>query len=99
MFGKKDGHTDWVATCDYTADGRVLSGGMDKKLCLWDAKTVRCSELTGHNSSISKVKVDQSNIAVSASYDASLLIWNIDTHECLGGLFKGHKDAVLTFEW
>jgi len=28
-----------------------------------------------------------------------LLVWNLDTYECLGGLFKGHKDAVLTFEW
>ena len=40
LFGKKDGHTDWVAAVDYTSDGRVLSGGMDKKLCLWDAKSV-----------------------------------------------------------
>ena len=39
-------------------DGRVLSGGMDKLLCLWDAKVVKCQNLTGHNGSISKVKVD-----------------------------------------
>ena len=26
-------------------DGRILSGGMDKLLCLWDAKVVKCSNL------------------------------------------------------
>lgn len=80
-------------------DGRVLSGGMDKLLCLWDAKAVRCTNLSGHNGSISKVKVDQHNIAVSAGYDSSLLVWNLDTKECLQGLFSGHKDSVMEFEW
>lgn len=43
--------------------------------------------------------VDQNNIAVSSAYDASLLVWNLDTLECVNGLFKGHKDACLTFQW
>ncbi len=63
-------------------DGRVLSGGMDKLLCLWDAKLVKCVNLTGHNGSISKVQVDDNNIAVTAAYDSSLLVWNLDTREC-----------------
>ena len=38
-------------------------------------------------------------MAISTSYDASLLLWDLKTKECLQGLFKGHKDAVTTFEW
>mmetsp|Transcript_31016 Transcript_31016/g.30478 ORF Transcript_31016/g.30478 Transcript_31016/m.30478 type:complete len:99 (+) Transcript_31016:269-565(+) len=72
---------------------------MDKLLCLWEPKVVRCKNLTGHNGSISKVKVDQNNVAVTAAYDSALLIWNLDTSECLQGLFNGHKDAVMEFEW
>jgi WD40 repeat protein len=45
------------------------------------------------------VKVDQHNIAVTAAYDSSLLVWNLDTLECVSGLFNGHKDAVMEFEW
>lgn len=60
---------------------------------------VKCSNLTGHNGSISKVKVDDNNVAISAAYDSSLLVWNLDTSECLQGLFQGHKDAVMEFEW
>ena len=43
--------------------------------------------------------MDQFNIAVTAAYDSSLLIWNLDTLECLQGLFNGHKDSVMEFEW
>jgi WD40 repeat protein len=70
LFSKRYGHTDWVTTCALLSDGRVLSGSMDKRLCLWDKGIVQCKDLVGHNGSISKVKVDSSNIAISASYDS-----------------------------
>ena len=99
LYSKRYGHTDWVTTCAFLNDGRVLSGSMDKRLCLWDKSAVKCSDLVGHNGSISKVKVDANNVAVSASYDASLLVWTLDSLECANGLFNGHKDAVMEFEW
>ena len=82
-----------------TPDGRVVSGSMDKQLCLWDRSAVKCSNLVGHNGSISKVQVDASNIAVSAAYDSSLLVWKLDRLECVQGLFNGHTDAVMEFAW
>ena len=60
---------------------------------------MRCSNLVGHNGSISKVMVDNSNVAVSAAYDSSLLVWQLDRLECAQGLFNGHTDAVMEFEW
>ena len=99
MYNKRFGHTDWVTTCAYVADGRILSGSMDKRLCLWDSKVVRSNDLMGHNGSISKVKVDNQNVAISAAYDSALLIWKLDSLECAMGLFKGHKDSVTEFEW
>jgi WD40 repeat protein len=80
-------------------DGRVWSAGMDNKLCLWDAKAVRCKTMQGHNSTISKIISDERNVGISASYDSSLLVWNLDNIECLQGLFNGHKEAVVEFEW
>lgn len=88
-----------MTTVDYLSDGRILSGSMDKQLCLWDKSAVKCSNLVGHNGSISKVKVDSSNIAVSAAYDSSLLVWRLDGLECVQGLFNGHSDAVMEFAW
>jgi len=72
---------------------------MDNLLCLWDAKRVMCKTMMGHNSTISKIDTDERNIGVSASYDSSLLVWNLDSSECVQGLFNAHKDAVVEFAW
>ena len=42
LYNKKFGHTDWVTSCAFLQDGRVLSAGMDNLLCLWDSKVVKC---------------------------------------------------------
>ena len=66
---------------------------------MWDKRAVRCDDLCGHKGSISKVQVDKTGTGLSASYDGSLLVWDLGSKECLKGLFKGHKDAVTTFAW
>ena len=50
---------------------------MDSILCYWDAKGVRCDTLFGHQGSVSKVITDDTYVAISASYDATLIIWFI----------------------
>ena len=99
LYTKRYGHTDWVTSTKFLRDGRVWSAGMDNLLCLWDAKILRATNMAGHNSTISKIMVDDFNVGISSSYDASLLVWNLDTLECLQGLFNGHKDAVMEFAW
>ena len=61
------GHREWVTCVAFTADGKVLSGGMDSMLCLWTG--TRAQRLEGHNASVSALKVDERNIAISGSYD------------------------------
>lgn len=48
LFGKKYGHKEWITTCHHLQDGRLLSGGMDSMLCLWDATGVRCDHIKSH---------------------------------------------------
>ena len=59
-------------------DGRVISGGMEGFICLWDKTGVRCDFLKGHNTSITKILSDDRNVAISGSYDYTLRIWAID---------------------
>ena len=50
LYTKKYGHTEFVTTLAHVpTDGRILSGGMDSKLCLWTSKGVKCDELLGHS--------------------------------------------------
>jgi WD40 repeat protein len=97
LYNKKFGHTEWVTTCVYLQDGRILSGGMDSKLCLWHASALRCDDLLGHTGSISQVDV-HGGIAVSASYDRTLRVWDCDRRTCLSTL-KGHGNPVTSFAW
>lgn len=99
LYGKQYGHTEWITCCDYLQDGRILSGGMDGKLCLWDKKGVRAVDLKGHMASISAVKAGaQGSLAVSASYDKTLMLWNVNRLQTkAAACLKGHKGPVLGF--
>lgn len=61
LYGGKYGHGEWVTSVCYVGDGsgRVVSAGMDGKICLWSTKPVgrqfTCSDLIGHFGSVSLV--------------------------------------------
>lgn len=98
LYTKKFGHTEWVTTCRFLGDGRIISGGMDSKLCLWHASALRCDDLLGHTGSISEVDVNDDNIAVSAAYDRTLRVWNCNEKRCIATL-TGHSNPVMSFAW
>eukprot|EP00929_Paragymnodinium_shiwhaense_P112351 TRINITY_DN80609_c0_g1_i1.p1 TRINITY_DN80609_c0_g1~~TRINITY_DN80609_c0_g1_i1.p1 ORF type:complete len:657 (+),score=110.54 TRINITY_DN80609_c0_g1_i1:158-2128(+) len=99
LYSKRCGHSEWVTTVSHCPDGRVLSGGADSKLCLWNASGVVCVDLTGHMGSISKVRVDgQGRLAVSAAYDRTLGVWDLRSKTSVATC-TGHNAPVLDFVW
>eukprot|EP01012_Entosiphon_sulcatum_P050046 TRINITY_DN68800_c0_g1_i1.p1 TRINITY_DN68800_c0_g1~~TRINITY_DN68800_c0_g1_i1.p1 ORF type:complete len:516 (-),score=31.20 TRINITY_DN68800_c0_g1_i1:32-1579(-) len=99
LYSKRYGHTEWVTTCCYLPDGRILSGGMDSKLCLWSSSLVKCDDLLGHKASISKVEANSQGVAISASYDRNLLVWDCaGVGNCIQTL-SGHRQPVMDFVW
>ncbi|KAF1781917.1 hypothetical protein PC129_g7944 [Phytophthora cactorum] len=77
LYTKKFGHTEWVTCVTHLPDRRVVSGGMDSKLCLWDATGVKCEDLLGHSGSVSCVLSLNDEMALSAGYDKMLRLWNV----------------------
>eukprot|EP00644_Phytophthora_capsici_P000510 jgi/Phyca11/540405/estExt2_Genewise1Plus.C_PHYCAscaffold_40937 len=77
LYTKKFGHTEWVTCVTHLSDRRVVSGGMDSKLCLWDASGVKCEDLLGHSGSVSCVLALNDEMLVSAGYDKMLRLWNV----------------------
>eukprot|EP01062_Namystynia_karyoxenos_P050724 TRINITY_DN39591_c0_g1_i1.p1 TRINITY_DN39591_c0_g1~~TRINITY_DN39591_c0_g1_i1.p1 ORF type:complete len:480 (+),score=152.06 TRINITY_DN39591_c0_g1_i1:86-1525(+) len=98
LYTKKCGHSEWVTCCSYLADGRIISGGMDSKLCLWISSGARCDDLMSHTASLSEVRTNEANIAISSSYDRTLKIWDCDRRSCVATL-SGHKQPVMDFIW
>ena len=66
-------------TCDMAFhNGHVITGGADKVLRIWDAKTGRCSkQLQGHGAEI-KALYGHENYVVSADAKGDVIIWNIE---------------------
>lgn len=92
MYGKKHGHSDWVTGVCHLADQRVLSCGMDNRLCLWNASRSSCVELpNGHQRSISRVISDSTyNVALSCGYDGNVMAWSFGASSgTAGGAYRG----------
>jgi WD40 repeat protein len=97
LYNKKFGHTEWVTSCAFTDSGKILSGGMDSKLCLWHESALRCDDLLGHTGSISQVDVNGS-LGLSSAYDRTMRVWDINRKTCLATL-SGHAQPVTQFSW
>ena len=99
LYNKKCGHSEWVTCVSHLPDGRVVSGGMDNKLCLWSKSGSRCIDLNGHTSSVSSVCVSASGgHVISTSYDKTVRVWNTQRGSEVTAL-RGHSAPVLCSTW
>ena len=99
LYNKNYGHTEWVTCVSFLNDGRIVSGGMDSNICIWDAKGVRCKMIAEHTGSISKILVDDMGILLSSSYDTTVRIFDSNSSNCLGLLKGVHRNPITEFEW
>ena len=101
LYTKQYGHTEWVASVSHCPDGRVLSAGLDSKVCLWNASgQPKCADLTGHTGSVSVVLASSdNNLALSAGYDKSLRLWSIGTRPREVMCLRCHRAPVMHVSW
>lgn len=43
--------------------------------------------------------VDETNLGISASYDYTMIAWDLETKGEATKLFGPHKDPILDFDW
>mmetsp|Transcript_8038 Transcript_8038/g.17429 ORF Transcript_8038/g.17429 Transcript_8038/m.17429 type:complete len:626 (+) Transcript_8038:77-1954(+) len=99
LYTKRYGHAEWVTTVAHCPDGRIVSGGQDSKLCLWNASGVVCTDMTGHMGAISRVRVDGTGkLAISGSYDRTLSVWDLRSRRAAASC-TGHNAPVMDFVW
>jgi phospholipase A-2-activating protein len=79
---------------DFDGTNRILSGGADKMIKLWDISTSSCiQEYRGHGDVVRDVKVLSAEVFISASNDCTICRWNIHTGQRLNELY-GHQAFV-----
>ena len=100
LFNIHFGHTEWLTSWCYLEDGRIMSGGMDNKLCLWHSSAVKCDDLVAHKASVSKVESNSNNVVIGASYDRTLMIWDCNSEKAqCAKILTGHKKPIPDFIW
>ena len=100
LFNKKYGHHEWVTSCQILQSRRIVSGGMDSLICVWEPTGVKCKTYTAHSGSISKIVADKkSGVFLSASYDSSVRVWNESSNGPLSCLSGVHKGPVTEMNW
>lgn len=101
------GHREWVTSVAHTAQGDVISGGMDGKLCLWSSQCSDTGEIQAHAGSISTLKADVEGRAITCGYGGSLKIWDcrrrrgsVRVPKLAGELFDARLPApCMDFAW
>ena len=97
MLQTFSGHTDSVTAAAFSADGkRVLSGGDDRTLRLWEADTAKEIQVfRGSEGGIKSVAFSPDDKRVlSGSADATVRLWDVDTGKDLRD-FRKHAESVV----
>jgi uncharacterized protein YjbI with pentapeptide repeats len=93
----QEGHQDeiWGVMVD-AERGRYVSASSDKRLKVWDAKSLQCvATLEGHQGGIWGVTVDaERGRYTSALDDQTLKVWNAESLQCIATCFQ-----LPDFEW
>jgi WD40 repeat protein/serine/threonine protein kinase len=90
-----EGHTDPVLAVAVSSDGRVLSGGMDQSVRLWDlGRRQSLSVLKGHAEAVSAVAfTPDGRHGLSASWDRTAYVWDLAATRVVRPL-EGHEEYV-----
>ncbi|KAI9095858.1 WD40-repeat-containing domain protein [Phlyctochytrium arcticum] len=96
LYNKRHGHSEWVTCCASLPSGRVVSGGMDSRVLLWDARAPTSQVLSGHEGSITSVKADAGErLVVSSAYDGTVRAWDVGRGGKEMGIWGGDVDGAL----
>ncbi|MDI1277976.1 TIR domain-containing protein [Methylobacter sp.] len=85
-----------IRTAAVNANGtRVVIGGRNGNLTLWDLDAAEClASLDGHSSHLYSVQMTADEMfAVSGSHDRTVKIWNLATGRCVATL-EGHQGII-----
>lgn len=87
-------HLNWVMCSDWTAQEKIITGGDDATIKVWDTAGNLLKTMTGHTGSVYGVKATPNgNYIVSGSKDKTIKIWDAASGSLVRTL-TGHTDEV-----
>jgi WD40 repeat protein len=101
LVGRHRGSVNSIAFPELGSKRLIVSGGADKKICVWDIATGQSlgQPIVGHNGSVNAVAVQALNgrpLIVSGGDDGTVRVWDLENGmPCLGPV-SGHEGPVLS---
>lgn len=94
----RNGHKEWLTCVRWLPGGRILSGSMDRHLCMWSMHGNRCEPWHGHEGTVSEALVSRDGrMAITSSYDKTIRIWDAEesSSDRKLGVLRNHQAPVL----
>jgi len=93
-------HKDAVKCTAFVKDSptrRLISGGWDQKLLLWDLETYACfDELEGHTGRITDCATSyETRFCCTVSEDKTVRVWDIEEKVC-AAVLEGHQGQIFS---
>jgi len=99
----------WVYGCDFVDHTRILTGGHDSQIKLWDINTTQCIKSFTITSSCNDLEMTtcgdkasvhyNTNLFASAHSDQSVKFWDVRTGESVKSLDKLHEQSVTSINF
>lgn len=91
------GHEDPVQAVAFNGAGLLATGSADRRILIWDLESEHPDEsprpLVGHEQSVTALAFSQDpQVLISASNDATVRLWRLDTDRAL--VLRGHDGVV-----
>lgn len=89
-------HSSWVTAVQYSSDNsKIVSGGNDNKIKIWDSLGSLIHILNGHNDDITALRFSESNDTLwSSSLDNTLRMWDANAGTLLQTLVVSSDDLT-----
>ncbi len=97
---KEDAHNSAVGGLAFSPDGKTLaSGGVDKKINLWNVPTGRLTNLAGAVAAIYALAYSPDGRWLAATTGTAVSVWDLDDLNENPVILRGHTSDVYALTW
>ncbi|BAZ12479.1 WD-40 repeat-containing protein [Calothrix sp. NIES-4071] len=90
------GHSDWVMSIAFNAQGVLASTSLDLTIRLWDIDKSTCvGVLQGHSNGVLRTIFINDDTLATSSVDSTIRLWDITSQQCIKTLY-GHTNSINT---
>lgn len=99
IFHQWKAHTGWI-NCITNSPCQIISGGMDKKIKIWDGKSYNLKHtIEGDFTAITALKINHNQTILVSGHDNGMIyLWSMETQQLISS-WKAHEQQITSIQW